>query len=136
MDNPENLNPPKTASDLLVENDAIRTENRRLEALLSQMVDLNREQEKEHSERVSELLTRADKTQRLATAFMSICHLKSKPIPSLYGCTEEQLGEIAEAVIKYTTLGCDFEVIVDAIQDNPLIASEWERFTSFLRFVE
>lgn len=132
MDNAQ----PNTEADFVAENTALRDENRRLQALLSQMVDLNREQEKEHSDRVTELITRADKSQRLATAFMAICHQKSKPVPHLYNCTEEELGEIAEAVIKYTTLGCDFEVIVDAIQDNPLIASEWERFTSFLRFAE
>lgn len=136
MDNSEETEMPRTPADIEAENTALRSENGRLQTLLSQMVELNREQEKEHSDRVSELMTRADKTQRLASAFMSVCHMKSKPVPSLYGCSEEELGQIAEAVIKYTTLGCDFEVIVDAIQENPLIASEWERFTSFLRFVE
>ena len=136
MDNADDLEMPKTPEDISAENEALRAENRRIQTLISQMVELNRDQEKEHSERVSELLTRADKSQRLATAFMAICHQKSKVIPSFYNCSEEELGEITEAVIKYTTFGCDFEVIVDAIRENPLIASEWERFTSFLRFVE
>lgn len=115
---------------------SLEAENRRLETLLSQMVEVNRDQEAESLERISYLLTENDKMKKLANAFMSICHLKNKNLPRLYECSEDELGDIAEAVIKYTTLGCDFEVIVDAIQENPLIASEWERFTTFLRFAQ
>lgn len=114
----------------------LKTENGRLTALLAQMVELNQEQEKEHQEQVERLRLSINHSQRVATAFMAIVHQRQKDVPHLYGCTEEQLGDIAEAVIKYTTLGCDFEIIVNAIQENPLIASEWERFTSFLRLAE
>lgn len=116
--------------------DALVKEHSRVTALLSQMVEMHRDLEKEHSERVTGLMEMRDKSQRVATAFMAIMHQKQKDIPSLFSCSDDQLVEITEAVIKYTTLGCDFEVIVNAIQENPLIASEWERFTSFLRFAE
>lgn len=41
--------------------------------------------------------------------------------------------ESVDATVTYITMGRDFEVILQAIKDNPTLMSEWERFMLMLR---
>ncbi len=44
--------------------------------------------------------------------------------------------ETQEHCIRYTKLGKDFEVILKAIENNPTLQSEWERFLMVLKLAE
>ena len=41
--------------------------------------------------------------------------------------------ESVDATVTYITMGRDFEVILQAIRDNPTLMSEWDRFMLMLR---
>lgn len=44
--------------------------------------------------------------------------------------------EITTTMVKYISMGIDFEVILKAIKDNPMLMSEWERFMVILRMAQ
>ena len=52
---------------------------------------------------------------------------------STVGSEEE---EITTTMVKYISMGIDFEVILKAIKDNPMLMSEWERFMVSLRMAQ
>ena len=43
---------------------------------------------------------------------------------------------MVEASIKYVSMGLDFEIILNAIKDNPMLMGEWERFMLILRMAQ
>ena len=43
---------------------------------------------------------------------------------------------IIETSVKYISMGLDFEIILNAIKDNPILMSEWERFMVMLRMAQ
>lgn len=43
---------------------------------------------------------------------------------------------IIEASLKYVSMGLDFEIILNAIKDNPMLMGEWERFMLILRMAQ
>jgi hypothetical protein len=86
---------------------------------------------------------------KIGEAAQSALHNKNVVIPSLYkpqpanavGNTipevnDEAVIEIVDATVTYIQMGRDFEVILQAIKENPLLMSEWERFMMMLRLAE
>jgi len=91
---------------------------------------------------------------KIGQAAQSALHNKNVVIPSLYpninpGLTvsiggtppaneidEDAVTEIVDATITYIEMGRDFEIILQAIKDHPMLVSEWERFLVTLRMCQ
>lgn len=68
-------------------------------------------------------------------------HLYGKEIPSLYGSKTgepepETVTELNDFVQKYMSMGLDFEKIINVVNTNPTLKSEWDRFCVFLRLAQ
>jgi hypothetical protein len=96
-------------------------------------------------ERIAERRGAYDKAMaEIADAFISVLHNKNVVVPSLYGVVsgnstilprpdEQSKVELINLAIVYATMGRDFEIIMQAVKDNPTLMSEWERFMMALR---
>jgi hypothetical protein len=88
---------------------------------------------------------------KIGQAAQSALHNKNVVIPSLYGAAtatfaagiptmpaidDNAVTEVVDATITYIHMGRDFEVILQAIKENPLLMSEWERFMLSLRLAQ
>ena len=78
---------------------------------------------------------------RIFDAFISVLHNKNVVVPSMYGTSsptpdEAVVDELVQLAIHYATMGRDFEVIVQAIRENPMLMGEWERFMLSLRMAQ
>ena len=85
---------------------------------------------------------------RVFDAFVSVLHNKNVVVPSLYNAVAVAAGirspepdetvveELVQLAITYATMGRDFEIIIQAIHDNPMLMSEWERFMLSLRMAQ
>jgi hypothetical protein len=78
---------------------------------------------------------------KIGEAAQSALHTKGVVIPSLYlnqgpQVNPEATVEIIDAAVTYIEMGRDFEVILQAIKDNPTLKSEWDRFMMFLRMAQ
>lgn len=97
-------------------------------------------------ERRAEVRNIFDKAKAdIADAFISVLHNKNVVVPSLHygvagvpGATidENIKAEIVNLAVVYASMGRDFEVIMQAVKENPTLMSEWERFMIALRLAE
>lgn len=84
--------------------------------------------------------------QKISQAFISALHNKKVVVPSLHSVNgilsdieepnDETVLEIVNMAITYASMGRDFEILLQAIKDNPMLNDEWERFMVLLRMVE
>ena len=112
---------PMTTDDLFEREQEI--EKRWLEAFREQELNLRNRFESQEPDRV--------KSARIGQAVVAVFNSRF-PI-STVGSEEE---EITTTMVKYISMGIDFEVILKAIKDNPMLMSEWERFMVSLRMAQ
>lgn len=105
------------------------------------------EQFREHEEKIIQRYEARDGERaaqaKIGQAAQSALHVKGVVIPSLYKLNStpnapseidpNAVIEITDATVSYIEMGRDFEIILQAIKDNPLLMSEWERFMVALR---
>ncbi len=87
---------------------------------------------------------------KIGEAAQSTLHNKGVVIPSLYNQSQvngnvsinntslpdiddNAVIEVVDATITYITMGRDFEIILQAIKENPTLMSQWEQFLMMLR---
>jgi len=106
------------------------------------------EQFREHEEKIIQRYESRDGERaaqaKIGQAAQSALHVKGVVIPHLYklnsnpGVTPDEIDanaviEIVDATVSYIEMGRDFEIILQAIKDNPFLMGEWERFMIALR---
>jgi len=84
--------------------------------------------------------------KKISEAFISALHNKKVVVPSLHFNSntadildqpnDETVLEIVNMAVTYASMGRDFEILLQAIKDNPMLNDEWERFMVLLRMVE
>jgi hypothetical protein len=100
------------------------------------------EQFREHEEKIIQRYEARDGERaaqaKVGQAAQSALHVKGVVIPSLYSnpgtaVDPDAITEVIDATVTYIEMGRDFEIILQAIKENPLLMSEWERFMIALR---
>jgi len=114
-----------------------------LERRWIERLDKVRADMKEHYEKQNAFLIAH---MKISDAFISILHNKGVVVPSLYSINgvlsqldepdPNTIQEIVDVAITYAGMGRDFEILLQAIKDNPMLNDEWERFMVLLRMVE
>ena len=80
---------------------------------------------------------------KIGQAALNALHVKGVVIPPIYQYTplgevidDDAVIEVVDAAVTYIEMGRDFEVILQAIKENPFLMGEWERFMVALRMAE
>ena len=104
-----------------------------------------KEQETEIAARYERMNGFRDAQAKIGEAAQSALHNKNVVISPIiphgmntFPVTVDQdaVTEVIDATITYITMGRDFEIILQAIKDNPTLKSEWDRFCMMLRLAE
>ena len=120
----------------------------REQAIEAKWLEQFRELEQEITQRFENRDAYKTAQAKIGEAAQSALHAKGVVIPSLYQQSgssgtisyptidDNAVVEVVDATVTYITMGRDFEIILQAIKDNPSLKSEWENFMMMLRLAE